>query len=153
WHHTFDNTNFSSKEFYTTLEAAAAARKIPSVRMSRVTYEERFVIGAWREYVRVARGQYVFDVCAAPFGTGMYVSWWLVEETTWVRRLLRRLPVISAFMGVKTYHGVDTEMMFRDLVHLAVMEAIDAVTSANGLRALGGGERAVQDYRNVRIAG
>ena len=152
WHHTFDNTKFSTQEFYKALATAIEARGIPNLQRKRITYQERFVLGAAREYARVSRGQYVFDVCASPFGTGMYVSWWLVEETTALRRILLSIRMVAYFMKVKTYHEIDSEKMFRDLAHIAVLEAIGAMTETGGTRSLVTPEAAIQDYRNVRIS-
>ena len=32
-----------------------------------------------RQYLRMHRGKHAFDICAAPFGNGFFVSWWLTE--------------------------------------------------------------------------
>lgn len=33
-----------------------------------------------REYLRVTRGRFTFDICAAPYGTGFFFSWWLAKS-------------------------------------------------------------------------
>ena len=40
-----------------------------------------------------------------------------------------------------TYYRIDTMLMFQKAVHNAVLEVIDEMTTANGLRALGESER------------
>ncbi|MBN2455466.1 MAG: hypothetical protein JXB29_02850, partial [Sedimentisphaerales bacterium] len=92
---------------------------------------------------------------------GFFVSWWLGEHRkfSWVLAiilvvvlevigLLIKLPwwlpliigvVIVALWRLSmrsTYYRLDTAMMFRDSVHTAVMEVVDKVVDAKGLRQL-----------------
>src|SRR5580658_2564985 len=71
---------FSSQEFYTRVEKALAARQIPDASVTRVDWKEGGLLSARREYLRVQRERFVFDVCAAPFGTGFFVSVWCAER-------------------------------------------------------------------------
>ena len=142
WHHTFDGFQFSSLDFYRTTEESLTKREIPSLTRERAMHQEVMFIGRSREYLRLRRDVYVYDICAAPFGTGFYVSWWFVRRTTFLRRILLRIPLVSWFLGQKTYRQADTEQMFRDLVHACVLEAVDAMTDAHGVR-LTGPERAI----------
>jgi hypothetical protein len=132
WHHTFDNINFSSQEFYTTLRTAIMQRKIPGINILRVTHSERLILSPKREYLRINWKGETFDICAAPYGEGMYVSWWFVETTTRFHRFLRRVPIINWLYTTKTYHRVDLEQMFEDLVHHCVLESIDVMTGVTG---------------------
>lgn len=150
WHHTFDKVNFSALECYKKIEAGLKAREVPDMRLTRTTYRESVVFGAEREYLRIIRGDYVFDVCVAPFGTGMYASWWFVDETNRITRIFRRLPIISYFYSRITYHQIDTELMFRDLVHLVVLEALDAMTEPHGVR-MNEYDRRIQDSSSYNI--
>jgi hypothetical protein len=151
WHFTYDGLNFSTQEFYALAQQGIQSREIPKLTFGRTTYREIFLFGQQREYLRIYRGDYVFDICAAPFGKGMYVSWWLVEETSLAQRIFRRLPLISFFYSVRTYHQIDSEMMFRDLVHMAVQETIETVTTAKGARRLTESERAIRDFRTMPL--
>lgn len=47
-----------------------------------------------------------------------------------------------------TYYRIDTALMFQETVHAAVLEVLDSLLSANGLRALSEGERKpiLQDF-------
>ena len=76
----FERMSFSSQEFYNRLEQALAERAIPDLNVSRVIWKEGGMLSPGREYVRVQRERYVFDVCAAPFGTGFFVSLWCAER-------------------------------------------------------------------------
>ena len=76
WHQYFDQIQFSPREFFGALDAALLKRAIPDAKPTRVEFAEGAKLGGKREYVRVARKGYTFDVCAAPFGSGFFVSWW-----------------------------------------------------------------------------
>ena len=43
-------------------------------------WHEGGVLSAKREYLRVTRQKLAFDLCAAPFGTGFFFSWWVGEK-------------------------------------------------------------------------
>jgi hypothetical protein len=76
WHKLFNNFQASPQEFFTAVEQAISKRSIPDVEISRVEWRESGLASAWREYLRVSRGTFVFDICAAPFGTSFFFSWW-----------------------------------------------------------------------------
>ncbi len=79
WHHPVENFQTSTMEFYAAVEEALQPHKIPDLSTSRVDWKEGGVISARREYLRVKRGRLAFDLCAAPFGTDFFFSWWLAE--------------------------------------------------------------------------
>src|SRR5213593_4636311 len=83
WHKPFEDFGTSSLEFYTAVEAAIRRREIPDTSTSRVDWREGGLASARREYLRVSRGRLSFDICAAPFGTGFFFSWWLAEAQNW----------------------------------------------------------------------
>ena len=132
WHHTFDKTKFSTQEFYQNMEAALTERKIPFLKIRRVTHSLVPIFGTSREYLRVYRHENAFEVCAAPVGTGFYVSWWFFEKATFLRRVMLRIPILRWFMTKKTYHDIDAEQVFQDLLHYCVLESIDVMTGENG---------------------
>jgi len=55
--------------------------QIPGYSVKRIDWYEGGVLTARREFLRVQRGKVVFDICAAPFGTGFFFSSWLAELT------------------------------------------------------------------------
>ncbi len=142
WHHHFDGLKFSSQEFYLRAEIAIKDKEIPGVSFSRVTYSQGGIFSAKREYLRVSRNEYVFDICAAPFGTDFFVSWWLGEKDD---DFISKIPVLNTILGknpkMKSYYQLDTEAMFRGSVHTGVLEAIDQLTDAKGIRLLSELER------------
>ena len=79
WHHPVENLQTSTLEFFSAVEVALRPRQIPDYTVSRVDWREGGVLTARREYLRIKRGRLAFDLCAAPFGTGFFFSWWLAE--------------------------------------------------------------------------
>ena len=211
WHTTMEGFATSSLDFYELVKTGIARREIPSLKISQVEWKESGLGSGKRIYLRVSREHLNFDICAAPFGTGYFFSWWLAViprilldfavlcgiiglgfvslgigffATLMATALALRMgngtfilapamvfltPVI--FFGVlagagllvrygntglepavlsmpitgflyrvvfrpDTYFSDDTVVMFRDAVHHAVLEAVDQVTSAQGVRGL-----------------
>ena len=177
WHHLLENVQASPLEFYKALEGALQKRQIPDVTHSRVSWSEGGYFSARREYLRVRRNDLTFDICAAPYGTGFFVSWWLGSLRRWlyilVAVLLLAVPalgwvMLSKMLGTRslslffspllwavpifgwiflwkmsrlTYYKVDTALMFQTAVHNSVLEVVDGMTSAKGVRALSELER------------
>jgi len=79
WPHLIENFQASPQEFYKAFEEAVSRRGVPGGFWMRVTHKEGGLASANREYLRTHRGKYAFDICAAPFGTGFFVSWWFTE--------------------------------------------------------------------------
>jgi hypothetical protein len=138
WQQSFD-LKFSSEEFYKSCEEAIRKREIPSISFSRVNYSEGGMMSANREYLHIIRGEHIFDICAAPFGTGFFVSRWYVAKPdfmTKVLRLITRFPILSKLAESKTYYQMDTEAMFKSFVHSGMLEAIDTMTTSKGARSM-----------------
>jgi hypothetical protein len=79
WDQLFENCQASSLEFYNSVEKALVARSVPQTHWARVEHKEGGLGSENRVYFRTQRGKYAFDICAAPFGTGFFVSWWFTE--------------------------------------------------------------------------
>ncbi len=120
----------SSQEFYKAVELEIIERQIPNVSLSRVTHSQSSIFAARREYLRVTRYEYIFDICAAPFGTGFFFSWWLGQRN---KNVLARIPGLNTMFGVnpnkKTLYQLDTENMFRSSILSCFMDAIAQVTT------------------------
>jgi hypothetical protein len=80
WPTLIEGLQFSSQEFYVRVEAAIAERKIPDLKIERIDWKEGGPLTARREYLRMTRERLSFDLCAAPFGTGFFVSLWFREK-------------------------------------------------------------------------
>lgn len=193
WHTLIEGFATSSLDFYELVEAGIARRKIPNLTVSEVEWKESGLGSGMRVYLRVSREGLNFDICAAPFGTGYFFSWWLAViprilldfavlfgiaiagficlaiasrqgcsgiftapimffglffgagllvrygDLGWEPTVLS-MPITGLLYGFffrpATYFNEDTALMFRESVHHAVVEAIDQVTSAQGLRGL-----------------
>lgn len=199
WSKYFDFFQASSQEVYQAVRAGITQRLVPDTKTEQVIYKEGGVVSAGREYLRVTRKDHAIDICAAPFGTGYFFSWWLCEPdpsgglsmllagiflagiASWfftylfgvffgalatlvaiafalwalgtavhdgrlgVEREVMAIPVIGRlyewlFKPV-TYYRIDTAHMFQQAVHSALLEVIDGLTSAKGIRALSEAER------------
>ena len=130
WHHYFDKLQFSTQDCYKAIEDAIEMRKIPSQSL-RKDFFEGGLMSAKREYLRVTNVTYIFDICAAPYGTGFFVSWWL-RETKSVNEMI--LDKFLARGKKKTYYQLDTQNMFRESVHKALLEAVSAISNTQGVR-------------------
>lgn len=190
WHYLIEGLSASSLDFYRSLEEALARREIPDTQRARVDYREAGYLSAKREYLRVTRGAQAVDICAAPFGTGFFISWWLGEgrpspvlptvvtaavvilafrffgpwfgtitlglgfllvgilmsqgEAAWHAYVLA-IPVLGSlwerlFRPVTLYR-YDTMLMFKAAFHAAVLEVVDSLTDAKGIRRLSELER------------
>ena len=134
WSTLIENFQASPLSFYTAVEAALGRRQIVEARLSRVDYREAGLLSANREYLRVTREKLVFDVCAAPFGTGFFVSCWLADDS---RRLHPVLRTVAGF-ALLIIAGiiVSTAGVIQGLVIIAVMLfgglAVVQAKSANG---------------------
>lgn len=145
WYHLLEGVKASPLEFYASVDRALERRQVPDSRSSRVEWKEGGLLSAKREYLRIRRKEYVFDICAAPFGDAFFVSWWLGEIPSGILALLGDIPIIGAFFRLfvrpLTYYRIDTAHMFQECVRAAVMEVIDEMMTSNGLQALSEWER------------
>jgi hypothetical protein len=102
WSQLIENFQASSQDFYAAFERAAETRAIPQCIANRVEHKEGGLASANREYLRLHRGKYAFDLCAAPFGTGFFVSWWFtVPPLAW-----GFLYTLAFFFGVMICYAV-----------------------------------------------
>jgi hypothetical protein len=88
WHHSVEDFNTSTLEFYKSIETTLSIKDAP-VRPERIDYHESGVLAAKREYLRISYARYSFDIGAAPFGKDFFFSWWMV----------RRVPDGSLMLG------------------------------------------------------
>lgn len=77
WCQPIIGLHMASAQFYEAVTRAIEERKIPGVEFSHVWWKESAFSGIEREYLRVARNRFVFDICIAPYGTGSFISSWL----------------------------------------------------------------------------
>lgn len=74
WIGLVDNFQTSPQEFYDALAKELTARQVPQMELSRIEFPEGGLLSEKRVYLRMLRERLVFDVCAAPFGSGFFFS-------------------------------------------------------------------------------
>ena len=143
WNTMIQGLDYSSQDFFILVEDAIKEKQLGSSKSSRIQMSEGGVFSANREYLRVTRKGLAFDICGAPFGNGFFVSWWLGDIPSGWLAFLYRIPVISwiayayeRFLKPETYYSYDTRMMYQSLIHDAVVNVVDQITEAKGLRSL-----------------
>ncbi len=143
WSHYFSDLRLSPEEFYSLVEAKVNYQGIPGVKISRVNFAESSILSNRREYLHIERRDDIFDICAAPFGNGFFISYWLGRPTHAVRDLASQVPflgtAVEGWQG-STYYLVDTASMFKGCVINSIKEAITEITTSKGLRGLSEGE-------------
>lgn len=138
WHHLFETVPFSSQEFYAAVEGEVKSKDVAGITFSRVNYAQGGMFSASREYLRITFNEYAYDICAAPFGKGYFVSWWMGELTNPDVTILSNIPFIGRYFKKrpKTFFELDTETMFKETISLCVKEVVEKLTSAKGIRQL-----------------
>lgn len=81
WLHDFPELKLSTQEFYSQVEASLSKTEIPKIRTERINLNQAGIFSTKREYLRVSSAQQLFDICAAPFGNGFFVSLWYRRST------------------------------------------------------------------------
>jgi hypothetical protein len=147
WSTLIENFNVSPQTFYNAVTVALEKRQMPNARIDRISFKESHLLSAKREYLRIScKNDFYFAVCGAPFGTGFFVSWWLLEPPAGcLAALFAPFPVLSliakAMVKPWTYYRADTATMFRTATHQSVLEVVDAITSSQNIRMLPEAER------------
>lgn len=111
---------FSPEEFYKAVEAEVGKIGIEDIEFKRITFPQGNFFSANREYLRVYLGRLAFDICASPYGTGFFVSYWHGETRSFIRELVTSLPFIGAYIerirSKKTYYELDLISMYNTTV-------------------------------------
>jgi cell division protein FtsW (lipid II flippase) len=140
WGTLVPNMQYDPGEFYELVEDILKERKIPGIKTDRRTFKEGGVLSSHRLYLEVSRGDFIFHICGAPWGTGFFFSWWVRKMDNPFENMLANLPFVgkafSQSMDYNTYYKLDTDTMFRSSVHQCVLAAIDKLTEAKGMRGL-----------------
>lgn len=140
WQHIFDGVKFSSDEFYTSLNEIVASKEMPDVDIEIVHFDQASFYSPDRVYLRLRRDDSMFLVCAAPFGTGFFVSWWYGTPVNWFKEILLMIPLLGWILRktvyTRTFYKQDVDGMFSETVKQCVKEAIEKMTSAKGTRNL-----------------
>jgi hypothetical protein len=143
WNQTVELDGVQPREFYESVKGLVAQQQIRGVQMRVVEFNEGGALSDKREYLRVQHDEDVFDLCAVPFGGGLYVSSWLAERPSPVTDALAALPVFGIlvraylrFMHPETYYRVDSALLFQSVVHSCVLQALEELITIQGARPL-----------------
>ena len=140
WDFYFPDVQFSSQEFYDSVEEILKEREVPNTTYTRIELSERGgIFEQQRMYLRVRCAPYSFDICAATYGKGFFTSWWFGEDIGFWKRLLSLIPFFGRYFKrqkEKTYFILDSESMFMQAIHEAVLDTIDDLSSEKGFRKL-----------------
>jgi len=94
WHRFFENISISPQDFYKNFDTEIAVRKVPGITAARVEKLEGGPLSAKRIYLELQRDWMTYHICAAPFGTGFFVSSRLIFWP-W-----RKWPILAGIGGV-----------------------------------------------------
>ena len=152
WSHLFHDLQHDPETFYDLVEKILHERQVPDFVSSRITLKEGGLLSHTRLYLEISRGDYIFHICAAPWGTGFFFSWWVRQKMSDIDQLLILIPFVGSrivkMRQYQSYYKLDTDSMFRKSVHQCVLAAIESLTSAKGVRGLSELER-TPDVRSM----
>ena len=107
--------------------------------------KEGNIFSSRRWYLRVTWKEYQYDICAAPFGKGFFLSWWLLYKNSLLQILILKIPFIGFWLQKKlfptTYYKIDTASMFMSYAQQSVLNVLDNIATTKGIRMLNTDER------------
>lgn len=124
----FEDFQLSTKEFYDSLKSFIEKQEFPDVKIDFKELSESGMFSAKREYLWIKHKDLEFYICAAPFGTNFFISWWLKDTPDMIP------GIWSGKSSKKTLYQVDKELIFLESVRSAIKHAIAAITQTKGLR-------------------
>ncbi len=140
WNTLIDNFNFSTQEFYKLLKEELQNHGIKHIEIEQVSLKEGNAFSSRRSYLRATWKEYQYDICAAPFGKGFFISWWLLYKNSIGQLIILKIPFVGGWLARKlypvTYYKIDTASMFMTYAQAAVLKVVDDITKSQGVRAL-----------------
>lgn len=138
WNTLLDNFYITTYDFYELLKKKLEVKRISGLEMYTVKLKQSHQLSDRRIYLRMTWRNYQYDVCAAPFSTGFFVSWWLLQKVPVSVQYLQKIPYVGTWLVRtiyrETYYKYDTASMFMTYVHQAVQEVIKDITEEKGQR-------------------
>ena len=151
WYHLFPGLGVTPKQFYEELQRRIAGREFPQTQTGIIECSEAGLMSAKRAYLRVSRGDLVFDICGAPFGNdSFFVSYWLGRMRlggclSVVVAIGVMIPVVGAIiergLSPMTYYQIDTALMFQQAIHEIVIGYVDELSTAQNIEPISEHER------------
>ncbi len=137
WQYSFD-FEFSSEEFYQSVQQLIEQKRIPDIKFSRAQYSQYGMLGQKREYLHIEKGEFIYDICAAPYGASFFVSMWSVTRPSVLKKIGRKVPMLEAAMDKNTYYEIDTYGMIKGAIEGAFNKAVHELANAKGVRDTSG---------------
>lgn len=145
WNTLIDDFSFSTQEFYKLLQIELVTKGVNRIKFDKVSLREGNMFSFKRTYLRATWKEYQYDICAAPFGKGFFISWWLLYKNSLWKILIAKIPFVGKWLARSlypvTYYSVDTASMFMTYAQSAVLKVIKDITDEKGVRALTEAER------------
>lgn len=132
WHTLFDDFATSSLDWYTAVEQNIAKRDMPAIRIERIERGESGIGSAKRTYLRVTRGKFMFDICAAPHGRDFFFSWWLVAESPKYALLYGCLGLVAFLIAAVV--AITALGFLKGILALAVVAALASTALQNAIQ-------------------
>lgn len=140
WYTLINNFEYSPKEFYKHLQVELESHGITKIKIKEEYIKEGGIMSHSRIYLRVTWKDYQYDICAAKFGKGYFISWWLFYKDSIWKILVSKIPFVGRWIALKlypiTYYRTDTASMFMLYVHASLIKTIDDITNNSGIRTL-----------------
>jgi len=121
-----ENFNYSPKEFYILLAKALETRKVPGVSAGLVKLYESVQGSSKRLYMTVHRERFVYYVCAAPYGSGFFISSRLVDE----RRPAEWYHLLALVAGLAGSSLLLSRIFFSSIIELLKSFGYDLISLA-----------------------
>ncbi|MEZ4927916.1 MAG: hypothetical protein R3A50_16655 [Saprospiraceae bacterium] len=152
WCTLYPSMNHDPEDYYQKIVDILKKHEVPNFHSRHRTFKQGSMISSQRLYLEVSRGEYIYHICGAPWGTDFFFSWWQRKRYSPIERLFVKFPVLGPLIKrmneTATYYKLDTDAAFNASVQHAVTEAINEITDAKGLRRLTDAEK-VPDLRSV----
>lgn len=134
-----DHVRVPPQRFYHLLEVAIHRRSIPGfLHPTRITRREGSIFQCKRECLRLAHDAFVFDVCAAPYGSGFFVSWRLrLMPITWSSCILvvpALLHLTRRALRPRTEDQHDQFFLFQEAALRSLQEVIEQIAGTKSVR-------------------
>jgi len=108
WCHLFDEFNYSPQEFYALVKQHLDRRAVPDLVTELILLHEGTIFSKQRLYLELRRERFVFQLCAAAFGTSWFVSSRLFDKRHGAKRwhfLLLFLFLASVWVALLSQFG------------------------------------------------
>lgn len=145
WNTLIDDFSFSSIEFYKLLKDELSTQGVNNIDIENVKLKEGNIFSSKRKYLRVTWKDYQYDICAAPFGKGFFLSWWLLYKKSLLQIIICKIPFVGAWLEnllfPTTYYRIDTASMFMSYAQQSVLNVLDSIAVTKGSKMLTESER------------